>query len=72
MQTYNQHLNYDLEHGRKAAEYVKEIRDSWLNINQQEKELLIEACKYHSDGLIEADVTIKNCWDPDRLDLGRV
>ena len=64
--------DYDLEHGRKAAEYVNEIRDKWLNINKKETELLIEACKYHSDGLIEADITIQTCWDSDRLDLGRV
>ena len=40
--------------------------------DEKEKELLIEACKYHSDGLIDADITIQTCWDSDRLDLGRV
>ena len=64
--------NYDLEHGRRAAEYVYEIRKKWLNINEKETELLAEACKYHSDGLIDADITIQTCWDADRLDLGRV
>ena len=64
--------DYDLEHGRKAAEYIKEIRSNWLNINDVETELLIEACKYHSDGLIEGDITVQTCWDSDRLDLGRV
>lgn len=63
--------DYDLEHGRKAAEYINEIWHK-LNINQKETELLIEACKYHSDGLIESDITIQTCWDSDRLDLGRV
>ena len=64
--------NYDLEHGRRAAEYVYEIRNSWLDINDREIELLVEACKYHSDGIIDADITIQTCWDSDRLDLGRV
>ena len=64
--------NYDLEHGRRAAEYVNDIKDSWLKINEKETELLIEACKYHSDGFIEADITVQTCWDSDRLDLGRV
>ena len=64
--------NYDLEHGRRAAEFVNHIKDSWLNINERETELLIEACKYHSDGFIEADITVQTCWDSDRLDLGRV
>ena len=64
--------DFDLEHGRRAAEYVNEIRDKWLDINEKETDLLIEACKYHSDGLVEADITVQTCWDSDRLDLGRV
>ena len=64
--------DYDLEHGRRAAEYVNDIYDEWLDIDKKEKELLIEACKYHSDGLIDADITVQTCWDSDRLDLGRV
>ena len=63
--------DYDLEHGRRAAEYVREIHSKWLNINDKEAELLIEACEYHSDGLTEADITVQTCWDSDRLDLGR-
>ena len=31
-----------------------------------------EACKYHSDGLVEGDITVQTCWDSDRLELGRV
>ena len=64
--------DYDLEHGRRAAEYVNGIYNEWLDIDEKEKELLIEACKYHSDGLIDADITVQTCWDSDRLDLGRV
>ena len=32
----------------------------------------MEACRYHSVGRIDRDVTIQTCWDADRLDLGRV
>ena len=64
--------NYDLQHGRRAAEYVYKIRNRWLKINEKEMGLLAEACEYHSDGLIDADITIQTCWDSDRLDLGRV
>ena len=64
--------DYDLEHGRRAAEYVYEIRNRWLHINERETELLVEACMYHSDGFIDADITVQTCWDSDRLDLGRV
>ena len=34
--------------------------------------MLTYAVRHHSDGLIEADVTVQTCWDADRLDLGRV
>ena len=63
---------YDLEHGRRAAEYVHKIRGKWFDITNEEIELLVEACKYHSDGLVEGDITIQTCWDSDRLELGRV
>ena len=66
----NEH--YDLEHGRRAAEYVHKIRGKWFDITDKETELLVEACKYHSDGLVKGDITIQTCWDADRLELGRV
>ena len=66
----NEH--YDLDHGRRAAEYVHEIRGKWLDITDEETELLVEACRYHSDGLVEGDITVQTCWDSDRLELGRV
>ena len=66
----NEH--YDLEHGRRAAKYVHEISGKWFDITNEETELLVDACKYHSDGLVEGDITIQTCWDSDRLELGRV
>ena len=66
----NEH--YDLEHGRRAAEYVHKIRGKWFDITDKETELLVAACKYHSDGLVKGDITIQTCWDSDRLELGRV
>ena len=66
----NEH--YDLEHGRRASEYVHKIRGELFDITYEETELLVEACKYHSDGLVKGDITIQTCWDSDRLELGRV
>ena len=34
--------------------------------------MLEEACRLHTNGQREADVTIQTCWDADRLDLLRV
>jgi len=40
-------------------------------MSDQEKQLLSYACEYHSKGLVEGDLTVRTCWDADRLDLGR-
>lgn len=63
----------DEQHGHRAAAFVDELRDEKLiSIGDEEAELLRFACRHHSDGLLDADVTIQTCWDADRLDLGRV
>lgn len=62
----------DAGHGARAADRVDALRDGLIAISGEEAELLAFACRHHSDGLREADVTIQTCWDADRLDLGRV
>jgi uncharacterized protein len=62
----------DLEHGRRAAEFIRTLGNSLVTLADQDFKCLVFACERHSDGLIEADVTIQTCWDADRLDLGRV
>ena len=67
-----EHEGNDPEHGHRAAEYVRTLQGTWFNLSNEELELLVYACRYHSDGFIEADLTVQVCWDADRLDLGRV
>ena len=67
-----QNENKDPEHGPRAAAYAAELRGSWFNLADEEMELLVEACRHHSDGMVEAHPTVQACWDADRLDLGRV
>jgi uncharacterized protein len=62
----------DHGHGQRAAEYAVELRGRCFEIDDAGFVLLTAACRGHSDGLIEADVTVQTCWDADRLDLGRV
>ena len=62
----------DAGHGRRGAELARELREEWLNLEDGEFALLAEACEYHTDGKLEADVTVQTCWDADRLDLWRV
>jgi uncharacterized protein len=67
-----QNENYDPEHGTRAADYANTLRGIWFEADDAEMALLIEACRYHSDGHTGSDVTVQTCWDADRLDLGRV
>ena len=63
----------DAQHGARAAVSVGALRERRLvELSDEEVELLSFACRYHSDGLVDADVTVQTCWDADRLDLGRV
>jgi uncharacterized protein len=61
----------DPDHGERAALFVDSLSNELLGINNAEKKLLMQACQDHSKGQIEGDVTVRTCWDADRLDLGR-
>jgi uncharacterized protein len=63
---------WDLDHGRRSAEFVKALQRSLLALSEEKLQLLAYACAHHSDGLTEGDVTVQTCWDADRLDLGRI
>jgi uncharacterized protein len=63
---------WDREHGRRAAAFIQSLQGSLLQLPEKQLEQLVYACAHHSDGLLEADVTVQTCWDADRLDLGRV
>lgn len=63
---------YDPEHGRRGADYGRQMRASMPSLSDIEFDLFYEASAYHSDGLLEGDVTVLTCWDADRLDLFRV
>ena len=58
----------DPGHGARAAEFVRTLQGSLIDLSDQELELLLYACTYHTDGLTEADATVQTCWDADRLD----
>ena len=63
---------YDPAHGRRAAARLPEMQGRYFDLDARELALLHDACAGHSDGGIDADVTVQVCWDADRLDLGRV
>ena len=70
--TQRQNEDRDPEHGPRAADYARAIRGTLFDLTDDKMELLDEALRYHSDGYVEADITVQVCWDADRLDLGGV
>jgi hypothetical protein len=56
----------------RAADYALELNRDVLRLDRPGLELLTYAVRHHSDGLLEADITVQTCWDADRLDLGLV
>ena len=61
----------DPDHGERAARFIETLPNEILGIDAQEKLLLSYACEFHSKGMVEGDLTVRTCWDADRLDLGR-
>ena len=62
----------DREHGARGADFTLQLNRELLRLDRSGLEMLAYAVRHHSDGLVEADVTVQTCWDADRLDLGRV
>src|SRR4051794_32696476 len=62
----------DPEHGPRAAEFARTLRGPLFNLPEPEFRLLHRACAGHTHERTHPDVTIRTCWDADRLDLGRV
>ncbi len=66
----NEH--YDPHHGPRASELVEELNGRFFSISREEQELLKIACHGHTRERTHEDLTVRTCWDADRLDLGRV
>ncbi|NNM00377.1 MAG: hypothetical protein HKO62_06475 [Gammaproteobacteria bacterium] len=62
----------DPEHGARGAALAASMRGRFFALADEQFDLLCAACRGHSEGGTEADVTVMTCWDADRLDLGRV
>ena len=62
----------DRNHGSRGAELAVKLRGKYFGATEAEMALLVCACSGHSDGHLDADITVQTCWDADRLDLGRV
>jgi uncharacterized protein len=59
-------------HGQRGGELARALAGDLVHLDPARLDLLYEACRLHTDGLLTGDVTLRTCWDADRLDLGRV
>ena len=62
----------DPEHGPRAAEFTRSLRERHIFADENEFEKLIEAIRDHTNRIHTPDLDIGTCWDADRLDIGRV
>jgi uncharacterized protein len=62
----------DPDHGPRAAEFARTLRGRLFDLADPDFRLLERACAGHTHERTHPDVTIRTCWDADRLDLGRV
>jgi len=61
----------DPGHGPRAAKLVRELAGDVVHLDPERLELLVTAIRDHTKGFTEGDVTVRTCWDADRLDIGR-
>jgi uncharacterized protein len=63
----------DPGHGKRGAKFALELHaDGAFDIDADQLETLVLACRTHTDGTLSSDATVGVCFDADRLDLGRV
>jgi uncharacterized protein len=63
---------FDPDHGSRGAQLAEALRGRLFDLADDDFQLLHYACRWHTDEESHPDVTIRTCWDSDRLDLGRV
>ena len=63
---------WDPQHGPRAAALARELHGPYIALDNAAFEHLTYACAHHTEGMVQAHVTVQTCWDADRLDLGRV
>ena len=62
----------DAEHGPRAAEFARTLQGRVFQLTACQFKQLQAACEGHTGGRNHPDVTVRTCWDADRLDLGRI
>ena len=67
---HNQSL--DPGHGNRGANLAEHLLGNSPQVTADQLDLLKTACRQHTDGKTDGNLTLRICWDSDRLDLARV
>ena len=63
----------DPQHGPRGAELAEQLhRHGLLHLAEEPLQLLLIACLVHTAALTHEGVTVRTCFDVDRLDLARI
>lgn len=64
----------DPGHGLRSVKIIEDLyAKKIISLTEEQYQKLIYACSYHTVLLAHSDdITIRTCWDADRLDLWRV
>ena len=63
---------WDPGHGQRGAVLAGELLPGYPGVSPEQLQILQIACRDHTDGETEAELTVQICWDSDRLDRARV
>lgn len=59
-------------HGARGARLAEEFRGRYFELDDGDFTLLVKACRLHTVAETDDDLTVRTCFDADRLDLPRV
>ena len=62
--------NHDPEHGARGATLARILHGQQFQLDDSGLALLLVACETHTTGTRHPAVTVRTCWDADRLDCG--
>lgn len=66
------HDGVDRDHGKRGARLARRLNGEHFQLDALGLDLLCHAIESHSEGHVEGDLTVRTCWDADRLDLSRL
>ena len=56
-----------LRNGPGAAQWAERLRGHSIDLDDAQFEMLTEACRYHTSGRTEGEISVQTCWDAGRL-----